>query len=500
MSEASSSRSLTASAPATLDLKSLFPPLGRYLPDLPELPSLDQALFLLLDCREAFYGGSAGGGKSAALLMAALQYVDVPGYHALLLRRTFPELEGADGLISQSHAWLGRFKGEVVWNEQKHRWTFPSGATIEFGHCQDEKDKYTFQGQAFQMVGFDELTHFSETQYEYIGFTRARRTRDVPVPIRTRGASNPGGIGHSWVKSRFISGRKPGVVFVPAKAKDNPGLDVEEYWEGMKDLPEDLRRQLWDGDWDAHEGAAYQLSADHLVGRFEIPEQWERFESMDYGLNNPTSWLAHAIDYEGNLVSFGSYHEPGLPSKTAPIILKLRQLWRTDFCWGDPMSLATRTGTMKLGQPATIASEFADQGLPIARAKNDPRVGHTRMRELLERDPERSFPDWHPRRGQKGAPRWFIVAAACPELVEDLKAAPLTSIEHRFHGEMVDPKWEGRHGHAHAAARYGIASRFDPSEEPVEPEELSPQEQRDTYWRRRLEQMEKREEGALLDV
>jgi hypothetical protein len=468
------------------------------------MPSIHQAIFLLLDGREAFYGGAAGGGKSAALLMAALQYVDEPNYHALLLRRTFPELEGADGLIGQSHEWLGPHRPAVDWNEQKHRWTFPSGATIQFGHCQEERDKTRYQGQAYQFVGFDELTHFSETQYDYIGFTRARRRtglRDSGVPIRTRGASNPGGIGHAWVKSRFIDARKPGVVFVPAKAADNPGLDVHEYWEGMKDLPEELRRQLWDGDWGAFEGAAYRITPDHIVEPFEIPAHWERFESMDYGLNNPTAWLVHAVDYEGNLVSFGEHYAPGLPSETAPIIHKLRESWRSDFCWGDPASLATRTGTStRSGEHATIQSEFAERGIPISKAKNDPRVGYTRMRELLKLDEARRFPDWHPRRGELGAPRWFIVERACPQLAEQMKTAPLTPLEHRFAGEMIDPKWEGPHGHSHASARYGVASRFDPSEEPPDAAERSPEEQRADHWEHRLEKLQAQEEHDLMEV
>src|SRR4051812_2755054 len=207
----------------------MFPPLQRYYPHL-QTVSAPQAAFLLLDGREAFYGGAAGGGKSDALLMASLQYVDRPGYHALLLRRTFPELEGADGLITKAHEWLGAYRagGECHWNEQKHRWTFPSGATVQFGHVQNEADIYRYQGQAYQFVGFDELTHFTKRQYEYIAFTRSRRVKAheaIGIPVRARSASNPGNIGHGWVKDRFIVHPRDGVLFVPAKLADNPGLD-----------------------------------------------------------------------------------------------------------------------------------------------------------------------------------------------------------------------------------------------------------------------------------
>lgn len=437
--------------------------------------------------------------------MAALQYVDVPNYAALLLRRTFPELEGSEGLIGQAHEWLD--ETDAVWNEQKHRWTFPSGAMIQFGHVQEERDKTNYQGQAYQLVGFDELTHFTESIYEYVAFTRSRRRttmRDLGVPIRTRSASNPGGIGHAWVKRRFISERKPGVVFVPAKLRDNPGLDATDYEHSFENVNDELRRQLLDGDWDAHEGAAYQLTPAHLIRRPDGLESWaERFESMDYGLSNPTAWLAHAVDYEGNLVTFAEFYKPGLPSEVAPIIRRLRMLWGTDFCWGDPQSLAAPgLSGLRPGQRSTIQSDFVDLGLPIAKAKNDPRVGYLRMRELLKCDDERRFPSWHPQAGEYGSPRWFIVEQACPELVDQLTAAIVAPVEHRWHGEMVDAKWEGDHGHAHAAARYGVASRFDASPIPpaIPDPEPPPNEIRDSYWQQRLERLDGAEGDDLMEV
>ena len=118
-----------------------FPPLARYCPNLPTV-STPQALFLLLDCREAFYGGAAGGGKSDALLMAALQFVDVPGYAALLLRRTYAELEKADGLIPRAEEWLAGTDARRLDGGKK--WVFPSGARLEFGHVQDEGDRFNY--------------------------------------------------------------------------------------------------------------------------------------------------------------------------------------------------------------------------------------------------------------------------------------------------------------------------------------------------------------------
>lgn len=426
---------------------------------------------MLLDQREAFYGGAAGGGKSDALLIAALMHVDKPGYRALLLRRTFAQLAKGDALIPRSHEWLAQT--DAVWNEQRRCWRFPSGATVEFGHVEHETSKYDYQGAAFQFVGFDELTQFSESQYDYIGFSRTRRKHehaDSGVPVRTRATSNPGGEGHGWVKRRFIDSRADQVVFVPAKVRDNPGLDVGEYTSSLEHLPDALRRQLLDGDWGAFEGAAFTISPDHLIEPLPLPDAFSRFESMDYGLNNPTCWLAWAVDHDGNLIVFDEFYEPGLPSETAPAILRRRQSWRSTECVGDPNSLAMRTGTVRrMGQPATIETEFSDHGITIRRGNDNPRAGYTRLRELLKIDPDRRFPDWHPRRGEHGSPRLFLVDQACPHLVEQLRVAQLQPVEKRHAGEMIDPDWEGRHGHATAAARYGALSRPAPSVEPYQP-------------------------------
>src|SRR5262249_27161876 len=134
--------------------------------------------------RECFYGGAVGGGKSAALLTAALRYADVPGDSALLLRRTYAELERAGGLMPLAEQWRGGRK-DVRRQDGGKKWKFDSGATIEFGHCQHESDMTDYQGAGYQLVGFDELTHFSETIYTYIGFSRQRRTVAITAPIQT---------------------------------------------------------------------------------------------------------------------------------------------------------------------------------------------------------------------------------------------------------------------------------------------------------------------------
>jgi len=200
------------------------------------------------------YGGAAGGGKSDALLMAALQYADVPGYAALLLRRTYADLALPGALMDRAHEWLNGT--DARWNEQKKLWTFPSGAQLAFGYLENENDRYRYQSSEFQFIGFDELTQFSETQYRYM-FSRLRRADGVNVPLRVRGATNPGGVGHVWTKQRFIvEGRSGGRVFIAARLVDNPHIDRTEYTRALTLLDPVTQAQLLNGDWAITGGGA----------------------------------------------------------------------------------------------------------------------------------------------------------------------------------------------------------------------------------------------------
>lgn len=257
------------------------PRLTKYIP---HQPTGKQQAGLCIPQREALYGGAAGGGKSDWILMAALQYVDVPGYSALLLRRTFPELKMEGGLLERALDWLS--DTDATPHEGGMSWTFGAGrssSVLQFGYLDGPNDHLRYQGSSWQFIGFDELTHFRELQYRYL-FSRLRRP-DVPedaptwlrelnealgdVPLRMRTASNPGGPGHEWVKQRFgiyrpegeddlprLCHRRSWVVeqdraFLPAKLDDNPHLDQDEYDRSLAELDPTTRRQLRDGDWDA---------------------------------------------------------------------------------------------------------------------------------------------------------------------------------------------------------------------------------------------------------
>ena len=219
-------------------------------------PTAKQLAFLLLDCREALYGGSAGGGKSLALLMGALQYVSHPHYSALLLRRTYADLSLPGALMDVAQHWLSRTPAK--WNDTEKTWNFPSGATLTFGYLAGETDKYRYQSSQFLMVGYDELTQFQESDYRYL-FSRLRRREGSDIPIRMRAASNPGGQGHTWVRQRFMEEPNSERVFLSARLDDNPHIDRQEYVQSLMELDPVTREQLLKGDWTARaEGGKFK--------------------------------------------------------------------------------------------------------------------------------------------------------------------------------------------------------------------------------------------------
>jgi len=214
---------------------------------IPHLPHPKQHVFLLMDQKEVFFGGAAGGGKSDALLMGALQYVDVPGYNALILRKSFAELSKPEALMDRAQEWL--IGTDAHWSGDLKTWKFPSGATISFGYIDNNNDRFQFQSSAYQYIGWDELTEWpDDISYRWL-FSRLRRLEGCDVPLRVRAASNPGGLGHDWVRRRFVD--NPRRIFIPSRLSDNPSLDALSYIDSLGELDEVTIQQLLNGDWTA---------------------------------------------------------------------------------------------------------------------------------------------------------------------------------------------------------------------------------------------------------
>lgn len=230
--------------------KMLTPRLTKYIP---YDPTPKQRAFLLMnDTKELLYGGAAGGGKSIAQLMGALQYVDIPGYSAILFRKTYADLSLPGALIDVSKQWLMPFvkSNEVNWSEKEKQYTFPSGATLNFGYLESDNDCYRYQGAEFQYIGIDECTHVSPSNYRYM-FSRLRKPISLQVPLRFRATCNPGGMyGEYYYQRFFVEGAENKRIFIGAGLQDNPYLDAEAYREALQELDPIEREQLLNGNWE----------------------------------------------------------------------------------------------------------------------------------------------------------------------------------------------------------------------------------------------------------
>lgn len=237
-----------------------------------EAPSLTQKVFLKTTAQEVLFGGAAGGGKSSALLMAALQYVDIPNYSAILFRRTYADLSLPGALMDRFREWISNYD-DIHWNANQYTATFPSGARITFGYLNNSQDYLRYKGSEFQFIGMDEVTEIREADYRYL-FSRLRRPSTGPlaqVPLRMRAATNPA---PNWVRQRFlVEGNEKGRIFVPSKLTDNPGIDPESYRAVLQELDPVERKRLEFGDWWATTlGSMFDRTLFEILEPAEVPD------------------------------------------------------------------------------------------------------------------------------------------------------------------------------------------------------------------------------------
>ena len=239
----------------------------------PHAPHPKQTAFLKTEVLEALFGGAAGGGKSDALLMSALQYVDVPGYSAMIFRNTFADLALPGAIMDRLREWLGEYP-EVKWSKQSNMAVFPSGARITFGYLDGPDDHLRYKGAEAQFLGFDELTEIREQHYRYL-ISRLRKPNHGPlsrVPLRARAATNPA---PNWVRRYFIEeGMEKKRLYVPCKFDENPFVDSESYSEALDRLSAVDKARLKGGDWYAEEsGNLFDRSDFRVISPEDVPEE-----------------------------------------------------------------------------------------------------------------------------------------------------------------------------------------------------------------------------------
>ena len=336
---------------------------------------------------EVLFGGAAGGGKSYGQVVDALLFaLRYPGSKQLILRRTFAELDKS--LIRTS---LALYPREIYsFNSSNHTGRFKNGSIIDFGYCGGEVDVYQYQSAEYDVIRFDELTHFTESQYVYL-ISRVRGANSFPKQVKS--STNPGGIGHGWVKARFVDPSPPGEsfvgedgmerIFIPSFLSDNRFLTQGDpgYRGRLLALPEREKKALLYGDWNIFEGQ-YFTEFDkkrHIVSPFSIPKGWRRYRTIDYGLDRLAClWIATSPD--GMNYVYREFCESNLTiSQAAGEILKRTPEDEEIYATLAPPDLWHRsqeTGRSK-------AAIFAEFGLNFTKTSNDRECGWLAVKEML---------------------------------------------------------------------------------------------------------------------
>ena len=395
---------------------------------------------------EILYGGAAGGGKSFGQLVDAFIYaMRYPKSKQLILRRTLPELEKslirvADEIYPKDIYHL---------NRAKFVGTFVNGSIIDFGYCDSETDVYRYQSAEYDVIRFDELTHFTENMYLYL-MSRIRGIQDIPRAMKS--STNPGGIGHSWVKSRFIDVGEPRKVhntltgrrlFIPATVFENKALmkNDPDYIKRLQNLTEKDRRQLLDGDWDTNDGQYFSewKRELHVIEPFEIPKSWTRYFSMDYGLDMLAGyWIA--VDPFGNAYVYREVYQSGLIiSEAAKKILEAQILDVPEMYIAPPDMWNRRQDTGK-----SVAEIFLEKGMPLFKASNDRVQGWYNLKEWL-----------HPRLDEFGETKPKLrIFANCTEVIRTLPGLVFDEHNPNDVGDKIH-----EYTHAADALRYWAAAR-----------------------------------------
>ena len=364
---------------------------------------------------ETLFGGAAGGGKSHGQLLDALRFAVVyPGSRQLMLRRTMPELER-----SLVPAALRLYPQSVAaYKVSEHRWVFINGSSLEFGYCDAESDVTKYQSAEYDVIRFDELTHFTESQFTYL-LSRIRGANSYPKQVKA--TTNPGGIGHQWVKSRFIDPMPPDEMhefdgetrlFLPARLTDNPFLRRADagYEKRLRLLSVHDRRALLDGVWELDEGRYFSefSPALHVVPPHEIPDGWRRYLTIDYGLDMLAAlWIAQSPD--GRSVVYRELYEPGLiiSEAAARILSSEASGEHIDVRLAPPDLWNRRQETGK-----SAVQLFADCGLDFEKSSNERVAGWLALHELLT-----------PRRDTDGEMRpRLTIFSSCRNLIRTLPA------------------------------------------------------------------------------
>jgi len=418
-----------------------------------------QALFHFSKADEVLYGGAAGGGKSYSILWdAVLKAMKYKNARIGIFRRKFPELEKSIILEFLEHVpnhWYN-------YNKKEHRAYFKqTGALIEFNHCQLETDVYNYQSAQYDFMYFDELTHFTEYIYTYLN-SRCRSPKGYPSQIKS--ASNPGNIGHHWVKSHFIdgsthnvltkrnnpvSGRDFSTCFIPARVYDNSYImeNDPKYVSRLLGIKnESERKALLDGDWDSFDGQYFKEWAYdvHVVAPYKIPDYWTRIRCLDWGYANPTAVLWIAFSPKGEAIV---YKELTMTQSTieqiAAEILSMSGKERIDYTMADPSLWSIN----QYERGESVAMKMTQLGVQMLKADNNRLAGWNTIHSYL----------FH----EEGKGPRMKIFETCYDLIKSLPGL----VHNKRKPEDVDTDGDDHHSDA---LRYGLMSKPIPNQKPLD--------------------------------
>ena len=437
-----------------------------------------QTKFLAATEQEVLYGGAAGGGKSYSLIADPVRYFSNPHARMLIVRRSTEELRE---LISVSKQLYPRAIPGIKFMERDKTWVAPNGATLWMSYLDRDDDVMRYQGQAFNWIGFDELTQWpSPYAWNYMR-SRLRATKASGLPLYMRATSNPGGPGHQWVKKHFIDPGAPNNPFwatdengeticwpsghsregeplfrrkfIPATLFDNPYLSEDGMYEAnLLSLPEHQRRQLLEGDWDINEGAAFPEFSRrvHVSEPYDIPASWVRFRACDYGYSSYTGvlWFAVVPGSEQLVVYRELYVSKILATDLADMILEIEEGEKIRYGVLDSSLWHNRGDT-----GPSLAEQMITKGCrwrPADRSRGSRVAGKNEIHRRLQID---DFTE---------EPR-LVIFDNCKHIISQLPSIPLD----KKNPEDVDTHSED---HLYDALRYGVQTRprsnvfdFDPA-------------------------------------
>ncbi len=345
-----------------------------------------QKEFCLATNKYICYGGARGGGKShVSRIKMCLLALNYAGIQILLLRRTLKELR--ENHVMQLQKML---RGIAVYKESTKAFIFPNSSRIVLGYCDNEKDVLQYQGQAYEVIVLEEATHFTEFQFQTL--TESNRMsgnmKDSFTP-RMYFTCNPGGVGHAWVKRLFIDKdyKETEIAsdykFIPAQVFENKYLmeNDPEYVRTLENLPEDRKQAMLYGNWDVFDGQFFREFRRniHVIEPFEIPNNWNRYIALDYGLDM-FAVIFVAVDTKSIAYVYNEIYKSGLIVSEARQMLKsIMRNYEYKAIYAPPDLWSKNRDTGK-----STSELFREGGISFFKSSNDRKAGWLNVKEWLK--------------------------------------------------------------------------------------------------------------------